>query len=172
MKLRTIITALGRRVASALQASLPRGVVSHATGFLDHDIIKSRSGRHVFQRLCFSIMVVFLSTALLLWYYVGLAIARVSPSLQRSTGLNLDSRNGTQLSGDVSSCPGLPLYLYLYSETLRTDHMIGYSLTSLKNTEYGLTADLSLAGEACNAFGLDISNLTIEVTYESQTRWV
>ena len=34
----------------------------------------------------------------------------------------------------------------------------------------GLRAQLSLAGPACNEFGHDISNLTIEVTYETKTR--
>ncbi|KAF8587460.1 glycoside hydrolase family 31 protein [Ramaria rubella] len=90
--------------------------------------------------------------ALLLASNVGrFASARLSLNLQQQAGVDLDSRNGTQLSGDVSSCPG-------------------YSLTSLQNTEHGLSAHLELAGAACNAFGLDISNLTIEVTYESQTR--
>jgi alpha-glucosidase len=36
--------------------------------------------------------------------------------------------------------------------------------------ERGLTASLSLTGPACNAFGTDITHLTIEATYETQTR--
>ncbi|KAF8532453.1 glycoside hydrolase family 31 protein [Gautieria morchelliformis] len=94
---------------------------------------------------------IFSAACLLLCSQVGLVGGRPSLKLQRSTGINLASRNGTKLSGDVSSCPG-------------------YSLTSLQNTQHGLTAHLGLRGEACNAFGLDIANLTIEVTYESQTR--
>jgi len=55
-------------------------------------------------------MVAVLSTAaLLLGSHLGLAGARLSQNLERSTGLDLASRNGTQLSGDVSSCPGSPL---------------------------------------------------------------
>ncbi|KAJ7307818.1 glycosyl hydrolases family 31-domain-containing protein [Mycena albidolilacea] len=46
----------------------------------------------------------------------------------------------------------------------------GYSLHSLLETEHGLTASLNLTGPACNAFGTDITHLTIEVTYETQTR--
>jgi alpha-glucosidase len=57
-------------------------------------------------------------------------------------------------------------------QKLWIDRCAGYTLTSLQNTEHGITAHLGLAGEACNAFGLDINNLTIEVTYETQTRWV
>ncbi|EJF67386.1 hypothetical protein DICSQDRAFT_151660 [Dichomitus squalens LYAD-421 SS1] len=54
-------------------------------------------------------------------------------------------------SGNVSTCPG-------------------YTLSSLHETKAGLTAALSLAGPACNAFGHDIANLTLEVTYDTQTR--
>ncbi|KAF7333723.1 Glycoside hydrolase family 31 protein [Mycena venus] len=46
----------------------------------------------------------------------------------------------------------------------------GYSLHSLSETDAGLTAQLSLAGPACNAFGIDITDLTIEVKYETETR--
>ncbi|OAX43109.1 hypothetical protein K503DRAFT_779399, partial [Rhizopogon vinicolor AM-OR11-026] len=45
----------------------------------------------------------------------------------------------------------------------------GYTLGSLQESVIGLTAQLSLAGPECNAFGLDISDLTIEVTYQSQS---
>lgn len=45
-------------------------------------------------------------------------------------------------------------------------------MNSLQNTSTGLTAKLELAGPACNAFGTDIVNLTIEVSYETQTRFV
>jgi alpha-glucosidase len=37
-------------------------------------------------------------------------------------------------------------------------------------TSAGLTAKLNLAGKPCTAFGQDIQNLTIEVSYESKTR--
>ncbi|KAG0697210.1 glycoside hydrolase family 31 protein [Suillus ampliporus] len=45
----------------------------------------------------------------------------------------------------------------------------GYTLGLLQESDIGLTAQLTLAGPACNAFGLDISDLTIEVTYQSQS---
>jgi alpha-glucosidase len=56
-----------------------------------------------------------------------------------------------QHSGNVSACPG-------------------YALTGLQETAHGLTAQLNLAGPACNAFGTDFKNLTIQVTYDTQTR--
>ncbi|KAJ7759844.1 glycosyl hydrolases family 31-domain-containing protein [Mycena olivaceomarginata] len=46
----------------------------------------------------------------------------------------------------------------------------GYTLRDLSETQNGLTAKLDLAGPACNAFGADIANLTIQVTYETQSR--
>lgn len=48
--------------------------------------------------------------------------------------------------------------------------MLGYTLSSLSETYSGLTAQLSLSGNACNAFGHDIANLTIDVKYETETR--
>ncbi|ESK96883.1 alpha-glucosidase [Moniliophthora roreri MCA 2997] len=49
-------------------------------------------------------------------------------------------------------------------------HCTGYSLGSLSHTENGFTAQLNLAGTPCNAFGTDILYLTLEVTYESNSR--
>ena len=48
--------------------------------------------------------------------------------------------------------------------------VIGYKLSGLHETKTGLTAQLSLAGPACNAFGHDVADLTLEVTYDTQTR--
>ena len=49
---------------------------------------------------------------------------------------------------------------------------LGYELQSLTETNTGLTAHLRLAGPACNAFGTDVDSLTVEVTYETQSRYV
>ncbi|KAG1814614.1 glycoside hydrolase family 31 protein [Suillus subaureus] len=71
---------------------------------------------------------------------------------QRATLGNKLASNGTgtPYSMNVTDCPG-------------------YTLGSLQESDIGLTAQLTLAGPACNAFGLDIANLTIEVTYQSQS---
>ena len=45
-------------------------------------------------------------------------------------------------------------------------------MTGLQETKTGLTAHLDLAGPACNAFGYDVANLTLQVTYDSDTRFV
>ena len=43
----------------------------------------------------------------------------------------------------------------------------GYKASNVKTSAHGLTARLSLAGEACNVYGEDLKNLILEVTYES-----
>jgi len=45
----------------------------------------------------------------------------------------------------------------------------GYKATNVKNSGSTLTADLSLAGKACNVFGTDIQQLKLEVAYETGT---
>jgi alpha-glucosidase len=49
---------------------------------------------------------------------------------------------------------------------------LGYALSELQETRTGFIAHLGLAGLACNAFGLDIPELTIEVSYDTDTRSV
>lgn len=46
----------------------------------------------------------------------------------------------------------------------------GYEAHNIKTTPTGLTADLTLAGTACNVYGDDLRELTLEVTYETDTR--
>ena len=45
----------------------------------------------------------------------------------------------------------------------------GYKATNVNTYGSTLTADLSLAGHACNVFGPDIQKLKLEVTYETGT---
>ncbi|KAI0830858.1 glycosyl hydrolases family 31-domain-containing protein [Trametes gibbosa] len=91
----------------------------------------------------------FLAAALLLGG--GAVSARAPSSLGRTlVGGNVLTED-SQLSHNVSSCPG-------------------YKLTALHETKTGLTAKLNLAGPACNAFGRDVTSLTLEVNYDTQTR--
>jgi alpha-glucosidase len=46
----------------------------------------------------------------------------------------------------------------------------GYDITFIETSEYGLVANLVLAGEECHAYGTDHKNLVVEVTYETNTR--
>jgi hypothetical protein len=43
----------------------------------------------------------------------------------------------------------------------------GYSATNIQQTNNGLTADIYLSGRACNAYGLDLPNLTLTVEYQT-----
>lgn len=43
----------------------------------------------------------------------------------------------------------------------------GYKASNVKTLESGLTAELKLNGEACDAYGDDLKDLVLEVTYES-----
>lgn len=43
----------------------------------------------------------------------------------------------------------------------------GYKATNVKTSGTGLTAELSLAGTACNVFGNDIQKLKLSVVYET-----
>jgi len=61
--------------------------------------------------------------------------------------------------------PGIPV-------SRNTESCPGYNLSGLKESTSGLTAQLKLAGNPCTAFGRDIQDLTIEVTYDTQTRCV
>ncbi|KAF8510825.1 glycosyl hydrolases family 31-domain-containing protein [Hysterangium stoloniferum] len=91
------------------------------------------------------------AASVLLFYlasHVGFVYSHFTSNLQRQITVLDPNRT---LSGDTSSCPG-------------------YALSRFQNNEHGLTAHLSLSGKACNAFGLDINDLTIQVTYESQNR--
>ncbi|KAK3498987.1 glycosyl hydrolases family 31-domain-containing protein [Neurospora hispaniola] len=46
----------------------------------------------------------------------------------------------------------------------------GYEATNVKTNANGLTAELKLAGKACNTYGTDLDNLVLEVTYETDNR--
>jgi alpha-glucosidase len=43
----------------------------------------------------------------------------------------------------------------------------GYSASNVKTTTSGLTADLTLAGKACNVYGTDLKDLTLTVSYDT-----
>ncbi|KAF8344954.1 glycoside hydrolase family 31 protein [Amanita rubescens] len=91
---------------------------------------------------------------LLLAISVCLALAveaRRNSRLQPQALPHLTEDATPRFSYNVSNCPG-------------------YKLQSLTETNTGLKAYLQLAGPACNAFGSDVDALTIEVTYETQSR--
>lgn len=46
----------------------------------------------------------------------------------------------------------------------------GYAASNVQTSSTGLTADLTLAGTACNVYGDDLQNLTLTVAYETDSR--
>jgi hypothetical protein len=47
------------------------------------------------------------------------------------------------------------------------DNCPGYAVSNVQQTPTGLTADLSLAGTACNVFGNDVRDLKLLVNYDA-----
>ncbi|KAI0770901.1 glycosyl hydrolases family 31-domain-containing protein [Trametes elegans] len=56
------------------------------------------------------------------------------------------------------------------SPSLNVSSCSGYTVVSQKESGQGLLINLTLAGPACDAFGHDVHNLTVEVSYETSTR--
>ncbi|OAA65035.1 alpha-glucosidase [Cordyceps fumosorosea ARSEF 2679] len=46
----------------------------------------------------------------------------------------------------------------------------GYTASNVQTTDSGLTAELTLAGTACNVYGEDLKDLILQVTYETDNR--
>jgi alpha-glucosidase len=46
----------------------------------------------------------------------------------------------------------------------------GYSASNVEVTDNSITADLTLAGDPCDAYGTDLEELTLQVTYETDDR--
>ncbi|KAI7521365.1 hypothetical protein KC316_g19553, partial [Hortaea werneckii] len=46
----------------------------------------------------------------------------------------------------------------------------GYRASNIMKTQTSLTADLLLAGEACNLYGYDVHELTLDVEYQAKER--
>jgi alpha-glucosidase len=45
----------------------------------------------------------------------------------------------------------------------------GYTASNITTTDIGLTAQLTLAGQACNTYGIDLEKLTLLVEYQTGT---
>lgn len=99
------------------------------------------------------------------------AFARKPSVLQRQLLPDHSNQNSSETNRfDVSKCPGA--WLSWWTDRVQADKQKpeGYNLHQLKQSDFGFTAQLSLAGPACNSFGRDVVNLTIQVTHESRTR--
>ncbi|KAK4543376.1 hypothetical protein LTR36_005519 [Oleoguttula mirabilis] len=61
------------------------------------------------------------------------------------------ARQSSNDTADLSACPG-------------------YKASNVHTSSTGLTASLTLAGTACNAYGTDLTDLTLTVEYQTDTR--
>jgi hypothetical protein len=61
----------------------------------------------------------------------------------------------------------LPVFGAAIQKPTIRDGCPGYAATNVHTTATGLTADLSLAGPACNVYGNDVKDLRLLVNYDS-----
>jgi hypothetical protein len=85
--------------------------------------------------------------------YENIAMTRLLPAtflLGQLAAATLGQRDGKKYPDYslIESCPG-------------------YRASNFKQTPSGLTADMALAGKACDVYGKDFDSLTLEVTYET-----
>ena len=97
-----------------------------------------------------------------------LRIGPLSPYLSFDPWFSPNISLDTKFPRNVSSCPG-SVFISRPYRPVRTD-VVGYDLTSVETSEYGLIANLVLAGKECHAYGTDRNNLVVEVTYETNAR--
>lgn len=103
--------------------------------------------------------------------FAALALLRITsfwPYLSFESWSSSKIRLDASPTRNVSLCPGSVCISRSY-RLVRTD-VAGYDLTSVETSEYGLIANLVLAGEKCHAYGTDHKNLVVEVTYETNAR--
>lgn len=60
-----------------------------------------------------------------------------------------------------------PLFPRQDDNTVNLSSCPGYTASNVQQTSSGLTADLTLAGDACNAYGDDLQDLTLTVEYQT-----
>ncbi|KAI9369323.1 glycosyl hydrolases family 31-domain-containing protein [Aspergillus egyptiacus] len=63
-----------------------------------------------------------------------------------------------------------PFLALAESSSLPLGNCPGYRAANVEENSRSLTADLTLAGEPCNTYGLDIESLKLEVEYETDSR--
>ena len=78
----------------------------------------------------------------------GLAVAVPAPRDTAPSKSVVTRANGSSSSDPLSACPG-------------------YAASNVQKTDSGLTADLKLAGAACNAYGDDLTDLKLTVEYQT-----
>ena len=57
----------------------------------------------------------------------------------------------------------------VWSVQAQSSNCPGYTASSVTTTDVGLSAQLTLAGPACNTYGIDLENLALLVEYQTGT---
>lgn len=57
--------------------------------------------------------------------------------------------------------------LFAAAKAALVDDCPGYQASNIVNTDHGLTADLKLAGDACDLYGDDLTDLKLLVEYQT-----
>ncbi|KAK5136148.1 hypothetical protein LTR08_003985 [Meristemomyces frigidus] len=70
----------------------------------------------------------------------------------------------------VSASPVPALYPRQSNDTVDLSACPGYKASNVQTTSTGMTASLSLAGTACDAYGTDLTDLTLTVEYQTDSR--
>lgn len=85
------------------------------------------------------------------------------------TGTNTDTPTPT-LESAAALAPSVTPNLVATNVPNAQEVCPGYKASNVVVHDASITADLTLAGEACNAYGNDIVDLTLEVQYQNATR--
>ncbi|PCD26347.1 hypothetical protein AU210_012777 [Fusarium oxysporum f. sp. radicis-cucumerinum] len=156
----TTVTA-GFLYGASLALFLSGGVSADLEGSMHHDetiqshhaknesvYITKHDGLMVFlaQQPALLISIMFFKTLLTSAVAFGTAFAQSKAGVE-----DLDKPRRDLFEKDLSKCPG-------------------YKATNHRETKSGFYADLSLAGQACDVFGIDLPELKLEVEYQTEDR--
>ena len=74
---------------------------------------------------------------------------------------------GQFLAASLTLVPSISASLLPRQANATLDSCPGYKASNVETTDNGMTASLTLAGTACNAYGTDLEELTLTVEYQS-----
>lgn len=74
------------------------------------------------------------------------------------------------LNTSIDAAPSLVPTIFDSTAPIAQDLCPGYKVSNVEATAHGYTADLTLAGKPCHAYGNDIVDLSLVVEYQNQQR--
>ncbi len=100
----------------------------------------------------------------------GTTLVTISPTSGSGADATTSYRAIFTIPSDVDNSVPLIPNIYDSQAVNPQDVCPGYTASNVLRTPYGLTALLTLAGEACNVYGTDIDALNLTVEYQSDDR--